>query len=151
MQLSKLTNIENVLFFDSETSTFNKGHVYDPRNRLVSYALHHRSRTSFAYFRDPNFLDSLRSSLASCTVVCGFNLKFDLAWCKRVGLEIPKNVIVWDLQLAEFIYSGQTLPYDSLDEALARYELPPKKKDLIKEYWDAGVSTEDIPVGRAHV
>lgn len=146
LELSLLNSIENVLFLDTETSIYNKGHVYDTRNKLVSYALHYRSSTSFAYYSDPGFLDNLRSSLASCSVVCGFNLKFDLSWLHRVGVEIPPNVIVWDLQLAEFIINGQEVPYDSLEAALKRYELPPKKKDLIAEYWDAGISTEDIPV-----
>ena len=63
-----------------------------------------------------------------------------------MGIRVPLNVKIWDCQLAEFIYSGQELPYDSLNEALERYGLP-VKKDVVKEYWDAGISTEHIPLG----
>lgn len=75
----------------------------------------------------------------------GFNIKFDLHWALNCGVSTPLNCKVWDCQLAEFIYSGQSIPYDSLDDALARYNLP-QKKDLVKEYWDAGISTEKIPL-----
>jgi DNA polymerase I-like protein with 3'-5' exonuclease and polymerase domains len=99
----------------------------------------------FQYYTDPSFVSNLRDLIHGSTTLVGFSIKFDLHWCRNSGIHIPLDTQVWDCQLAEFIYSGQTLPYDSLDEALARYNLP-QKKDLVKEYWDAGISTEEIPV-----
>jgi DNA polymerase I-like protein with 3'-5' exonuclease and polymerase domains len=132
------------LFFDVETSIFNKGNYADPRNFLVSYSLLSRQDgLRFVYYTDPDFLSVLRHSLGTASLVVGFAIKFDLHWALNHGIEV--TCPVYDLQLAEFIYSGQELTYDSLDAALERYDLP-LKKDLVKEYWDAGVSTEHIPV-----
>ena len=134
------------LFFDVETTTKNKGHYATPENFLVSYAYNCRpGETGFSYYTDPNFIDGLRSIILSSSVVVGFAVKFDLHWCRNYGISVPLDCQVWDCQLAEFIYSGQTLPYDSLNDALERYNLP-TKKDIVKEYWERGISTEKIPL-----
>jgi DNA polymerase I-like protein with 3'-5' exonuclease and polymerase domains len=134
------------LFLDVETTTFNKGHPFDPRNFLVSFVVRLGANPPvFGYYTDPNFIQLLSANLRDATTVVGFNIKFDLHWLRNVGIVLPRSCRIWDCQLAEFIYSGQQLPYDSLDKALERYELP-RKKDLVKEYWDRGVSTEAIPL-----
>lgn len=135
----------NVLVFDVETSTHNKGHPFDPRNMLVSYAYRSPSDTNFKYHSDPDFRSDLRNRVECATVVVGFNIKFDLHWFRNVFGEIPQDVKVWDCQLAEFVYSGQETSFASLNEVLETYGLP-TKKDIIKEYWDQGISTEDIPL-----
>lgn len=136
--------LDNVLFFDVETSIFNKGNYADPRNFLVSYSLLSRQDgLRFVYYTDPDFLSILRHSLGMASLVVGFAIKFDLHWALNHGIEV--TCPVYDLQIAEFIYSGQELAYDFLDAALERYDLP-LKKDLVKEYWNAGVSTEHIPI-----
>lgn len=136
---------DSVLFFDAETSIYNKGNPFDPRNILVSYVTISSHGCKFSYYTDPDFLVAVDNKLQSCSVVCGFNIKFDLHWLCRRGVHVPTNVKIWDLQLAEFIYSGQSLPYDSLDAACGRYGLP-RKPDMVRSYWDQGVSTEHIPV-----
>ncbi len=135
---------DNVLFFDVETSIHNKGNYADPRNFLVSYSTYIENvGVVFKYYTDPDFVDYLRTVMGRATLVVGFAIKFDLHWCLNHGIEV--TCPVYDLQLAEFIYSGQELAYDSLDAALARYGLP-LKKDVVKEYWEQGISTEHIPV-----
>lgn len=134
-----------ILFLDVETTTHNKGHPFDPRNFLVSYAAFSGADICFRYYRDPDFVSNLRDKLCTVDVVVGFNIKFDLHWINNLLGEVPQHLKVWDCQLAEFIYSGQQLPYDSLNAALERYGLP-TKLDVVKEYWDAGVPTEDIPI-----
>jgi DNA polymerase I-like protein with 3'-5' exonuclease and polymerase domains len=135
---------QNILFFDVETSIFNKGSYADPRNFLVSYStFSEQSGLCFKYFHDPDFISFLRSAMANASMVVGFAIKFDLHWCANHDVEV--TCPVYDLQLAEFIYSGQELPYDSLDAALERYGLP-LKKDVVKDYWAAGISTEHIPI-----
>jgi DNA polymerase I-like protein with 3'-5' exonuclease and polymerase domains len=137
---------QSILFLDVETSTHNKGHYADPRNILVSFATYcQQSGINFKYYRDPDFISSLRADVESADVVVGFNIKFDLHWLLREGIEIKLDQRVWDCQLAEFIYSGQTLAYDSLNAALERYGLP-LKHDAVAEYWDQGISTENIPI-----
>lgn len=134
----------SILFIDVETSTFNKGHPFDPRNFLVSYAYaSDNCEPVFKYYTDADFISCLRELFTTHRIIVNFQLKFDLHWCSNVGIEVADQKI-WDCQLAEFILSGQTLIMDSLNEACERYGLP-TKKDVIKEYWDAGISTEDIP------
>lgn len=132
---------------DCETSTYNNGHPFDPRNRLISYAFCTNDDVTFRYYTDADFLYSLQCSINTCACICGFNIKFDIHWLHRHGIKIPSNVKIYDCQIAEFILSGQELPLyeNSLDNALERYGLP-RKQDVVKGYWDAGISTEDIPI-----
>lgn len=46
--------------------------------------------------------------------------------------------------LAEFVLSGQTSSFASLNELAGKYGLP-LKKDVVAEYWEKGISTENIP------
>lgn len=134
------------LTFDVETPTKNKGHPFTPSNFLVSYSLKEdNGTTTFHYYTEPDFFSCLRRSMASATLVIGFNLKFDFLWLRRYGIIIPPGCRVWDCSLAEFVLSGQTAVMASLDETLASYGLEPKQ-DKVAEYWQLGISTEDIPV-----
>ena len=136
------------LSFDVETTTHNKGHPFDKRNFLVSYSLYSPSiSANFKYYSDPGFLEELKEKLKTTRLLIGFNIKFDIHWvCRCLGDDsIPVGLSIWDVQLAEFIISGQRTSFDSLNDVLERYGLP-IKPDLVKDYWDKGVSTEDIPV-----
>lgn len=145
MELNLTTNT-NILFFDVETTILNKGNYADPRNFLVSFSLlAPTDKPQFSYYTDADFISKLSSAIAAASTIVGFNVKFDLHWCLNLGISVPLTTKIWDLQLAEFIYSGQELPYDSLNDALQRYGLP-VKPDLVKEYWERGISTEHIPV-----
>lgn len=132
-----LSSIDYVCL-DCETQTFNKGHAHDPRNKLVSYA-HHSNNCPivFSYYTDPGFRQPIKGQL-----LVGFNFKFDLHWCKHI---LPDDIKVWDCQLAEHIYTGQKAQFISLNDCLERYGLD-TKKDLVKELWDAGYQTTEIPL-----
>jgi DNA polymerase I-like protein with 3'-5' exonuclease and polymerase domains len=131
---------------DVETSTYNKGHPFDPRNKLVSYAYKPVGNPSrFRYFSDPDFITDLRNNVESATELVGFSFKFDLHWSQRVGVRVPADCRIWDCALAEFVISGQTARFISLNEALESYG-EPRKPDLVAEYWACGISTEDIPL-----
>ena len=131
-------------FIDAETSTKNKGHPHDPDNFLVSYAYSQGSdEVVFKYYTDPDFITCLKSVLAASTVLVGFNIKFDLHWFHRIGVSYRGEV--YDCSLAEFILSGQRSGFISLNEALESYGLP-TKSDVVASYWEAGISTEHIPV-----
>lgn len=134
----------NVLTIDVETSTQNKGHVFTPSNFLVSCSLKRNGNvTTFHYFTDPDFLTRIREAISNADLVIGFNVKFDLHWLHRVGIIYTGRV--FDCSLAEFILSGQEAVMVSLDSVLESYGFE-AKDDRVKEYWDNGVSTEDIPV-----
>ncbi len=124
---------------DAETTTHNKGHPHDPRNKLVSYAGVHNRTLSFKYYNDADFNKAQPRS----GIIVGFNIKFDYHWLYWSD-DVP-TVKIWDCQLAEHVYTGQKAQYISLSECLDRYDLG-TKKDIVKEMWDAGYQTTDIPL-----
>lgn len=134
-----------ILGFDVETTIKEKGHVHHPDNFLVSYSFSNGTRTGFHYYKDPDFLDVVRSSLARCTELVGFNLKFDIQWLMQNGIEIPKHIQIFDVSLAEQILTAQQSPMVSFNEVLEGYGIQ-SKLDVVKGYWEQGISTEDIPV-----
>jgi DNA polymerase I-like protein with 3'-5' exonuclease and polymerase domains len=87
----------------------------------------------------------LASQLSNADAVVGFSIKFDIHWVTRSITQINPRLKVWDCQLAEFIYNGQEGSYASLNEVCEKYGLP-TKIDLVKQYWEQGISTEDIPL-----
>lgn len=136
---------ENILVFDVETSTISKGHPFDPRNRLVSYACVSNGDITFKYYTDPDFIPFLKGAVERADCLVGFNIKFDTHWLANVGIKLQTNHKVWDCQLAEFIYTGQEHRFASLNDTCKEYGLP-VKTDLVAEYWNQGVSTENIPL-----
>jgi len=130
---------------DFETTTKNKGHPFTPENFAVSYSIQiNNENPTFHYFTDLDFLSFLRQHIGLCTCFIGFNCKFDLHWLRRLGLALPPGCKIFDCSLAEFIVTGQEASYASLDGCLESYGLP-LKQDKVKEFWDVGVDTKDIP------
>lgn len=133
--------MKDVICFDVETTTSNKGAAYDETNRLVvggyldstGYRAHYAGEES----------EDIAGLFVGKTVI-GFNLKFDGAWVRR-QYGVVLNQQVWDCQLAEYIYSGQTLTYPSLNQCCERYGLPQKLDVVKEEYWSKGVDTDAIP------
>jgi DNA polymerase I-like protein with 3'-5' exonuclease and polymerase domains len=91
-------------------------------------------------------LGALRRLLDSCGLIVGFNLKFDLGWLKRYGIELGVTQRIFDLQLAYFILHHQKHPYPSLNECLSRYDLPLKSDVVEREYWSLGIDTPQVPL-----
>ena len=86
----------------------------------------------------------LLEEIDKASLVVGHNIKFDLLYIYRLTSNILPRI--WDTQLAAYILSGQRHLYASLDELTAEYVGEHAlKDDKIKEYWKAGVRTEDIP------
>lgn len=87
----------------------------------------------------------LLDEISLAGLVVGHNIKFDLLYIYRNTSNILPRI--WDTQLAAYLLSGQRHLYASLDELTAEYiGKHALKDDKIKEYWKAGVRTEDIPV-----
>lgn len=126
---------------DVETTTYSKGHAFDPRNRLISYAYTSPSGISFRYYTDPSF-GSVLGHPRDRAILVGFNYKFDHHWCSHL---VSADVKIWDCQLAEFVYTGQRDAFASLNDCLEKYGLE-TKKDLVKEMWEAGMQTDEIPL-----
>ena len=137
------------LVIDTETTTKNKGNPFQSDNKLCVIACLPQSKPAYAlkvdYDEQPYgaAIEELRNQIAAHDVIVMFNGKFDLHWLRRYGVYEP-DLKVWDVQLAHFILSRQLHRLPSLNE-VAEFWGVGKKLDKIKEYWDQGVDTKDIP------
>ena len=145
MEKNQSISIDEILFLDVETTTHSKGHPFDPRNKLVSYVYHIDGITGFRHFTDPDFRSTILELVRSNSILCGFNIKFDLHWLRNLGVIPYPDVKVWDLQLGEFILSGQKNRFASLEDTYQSYGMDGKKSHEIEDYWNAGINTDEIP------
>jgi DNA polymerase I len=128
------------LTIDTETTTHNKGNPFDSRNRLVS--IHTYDETKGWSFK-PTDTDSVQQQIDSASLLILFNAKFDLLWLRKIGIKYDHKPI-YDVQLAHYMLSRQSHAFPSLDEVLEHFGLE-KKLDKVKELWDQGVQTDEIP------
>jgi len=82
-------------------------------------------------------------------LLVGHNIKFDLHYLwkadKIVHDRMYKDGIrIWCTQLAEYLLTGQDSKWASLDQLAEKYG-GTLKDSKMKEYWESGVDTEDIP------
>lgn len=97
------------------------------------------------------YLDDLYTGaydIAFPTILVGHNVKFDILYLYREDYakwepRVRKGRL-WDTMLAEYLLSGQRDLYPNLDMCSERRG-GTQKPDKIKEYWDAGIDTSDIP------
>ena len=138
-----------LLCIDVETSTYNKGNVYDPRNSLcllVIKAISGSSTTLYS-FKSPWDVGRINEILSSGRELVFFNGKFDLSWLRReFGYVPPFGTRIYDCQYAEFLFSNQTWKFPDLRTACLNRGLDPKQEYISETYWDKGIDTIDIPM-----
>jgi DNA polymerase I-like protein with 3'-5' exonuclease and polymerase domains len=137
------------LVLDTETTVKNNGNPFTKENRLciVSYATEDDNGFFKIEYDDEPYggnLQRIRDLVASCDIIIGFNLKFDLHWLRRYGIDF-RGKRVWDCQLVHYLLERQTALFPSLNEAAERYNLG-VKDDKVAEYWDRGIDTPEIPL-----
>lgn len=113
-----------------------------------------------------NNISAVRKMFGEAAVIVGHNIKFDMLYYRKFFDEEYKDFInrgglLWDTMVAEYILTGQSEKMHPLgssyktmscgEKVLTREGLGPKyggtdKDDRIKEYWEAGIQTEDIPM-----
>lgn len=83
--------------------------------------------------------------LSRATLVVGHNIKFDILWLNHIGINTD-GVSLFCTMVAEYLAEHQK-PSDglSLNELCQKYGVP-LKHDLVKEYWQAGIDTPQIPL-----
>jgi len=141
--------MNNIIAYDVETTIYEKGSIYSQSNKLV-YAGFYKDETEYSLlpieYEDYPYGISLKKSqdiIDKADLIVGFNLKFDIGWGKRYGLNFS-NSRIWDCQLVHFILQGQTDSYPSLNSVSEYYGIG-SKLDEVKAYWEAGIDTPDIP------
>jgi DNA polymerase I-like protein with 3'-5' exonuclease and polymerase domains len=142
------------LIFDAEATGAQRNHAnpFDHRNVMCNIGFLNAETNHTDIFKiqydDEPFGESLRkiqSLLDSCTVLVGFNAKYDLHWLYRYGLTVPDTCYVYDTQVAFYVATHQKNKYPSLDGCAEYFGLP-RKLDIVKtEYWDKGLDTDQVP------
>lgn len=91
---------------------------------------------------------ALSIALMEPVLIVGHNIGFDLAYLAKTFPdtfeEVLHNIHIWDTQQVEYLLSGQSHMYPSLDECCDARGYP-LKDDKIKAYWDQGIDTAFIP------
>lgn len=139
----------STVVLDFEGTTRNKCNVYDPRSwvcLLVIKVISNGSMTTLS-FKKPWDVGRINEILSSATKLIGFNLKFDLGWCRREFGFVPKfGTIIYDCQYTEFLFSNQTWKFPDLATSCIKRGVQ-QKLDFIKlNYWDQGIDTDQIPM-----
>ena len=80
----------------------------------------------------------------SSTLIVGFNIKFDMHWARRIGVDVNK-VTIWDCQLAEFMLDYQQNRYPSMNSACEKYGMETKLDKVKDDYWNMGIDTDKVP------
>jgi DNA polymerase-1 len=142
-----------ILAFDWETSKKPTFLPWQPGSYGVSLHVAVAAGTTKTWlFNHPENTTSIRDSikeiqkyLDSADVIIAHNAKFDLHWLMKYGITF-ENTNVYCTLLAEYIIDGHATRMEalSLDDLALKYGHAPKL-DKVKEYWDAGYNTDEVP------
>ena len=129
---------------DLETTTFNKGNFADRRNDVCFIGIG-ENVYEIAYADNPygEAIKQVQQEIDEADLLVLINAKFDLHHLRNLGIYFCHKRI-WDCQLVDFMLSGQTESYPSMNSMAEKYGLP-QKPDIKAKYWDAGIDTKDIP------
>jgi len=142
---------KDVLIIDAETTAFKRlsTNQYDPspflpHNKLVRYGgLRLRDSAAPTIW---SMTDGVE--LSPFKMLVGHNIKFDLLWSRRAKTTvrdldtsskqylwdyIAQHATVWDTQLAEYLCSGQTMLFPSLEECCVKRGITLRKSINLKE------------------
>lgn len=149
--------LDNVLIYDTETTIYkhqqkNEEGRFDPKDKngsafclpqkLVMSGFKWLDRDPFEIHAEPK--EPTQSYFDNATLIVGFNIKFDLHWARRIGVDISK-VVVWDCQIAEFMLEYQQNRYPSMNDACSKYGIDAKLDVVKEEYWEKGIDTDEVP------
>jgi DNA polymerase I-like protein with 3'-5' exonuclease and polymerase domains len=87
-------------------------------------------------------------SSSSLYTLCGCNISFDLMYLYKTSPVLYNNlkrVKIWDIQLAEYLLSGQKIKFASLDQLCLKYGLPVKDTHIYDTFFSKGIGADLIP------
>lgn len=138
-----------VLVLDVETTTKNKGNPFTKSNKLCQAGFLRPASEyliyGIEYSQNPygHKIKEIQEKVDEAALLVGFNIKFDLHWLRRYNVKFT-NSKIWDCQIAHFLITSQQSRFPSLNGVAAFYELG-MKEDIVKQMWDEGIDTPDIP------
>lgn len=136
--------------YDIETSIYEscgrKANPFDKRNYIVSHGVKYSDGTYRLTHTDDG-TDLPKGWLDGVKCIVGVNLKFDLLYMwddPEVKAFFKRGGRIYDCQYSRYLLTAQQHKWPSMNEMAAIYG-GSQKEDKIKEYWQAGVQTIDIP------
>jgi hypothetical protein len=126
---------------------------FDPRNYVVapawSYnggAVHHR----YFHSKEESLASDWLPDLSGVKVMVGHNLTYDLLWFwkhPRLIAWLKGGGEIYDTQIGEYLLEGMigSSHMNAMGDVAKRYPGGGSKLDEVKEMWQAGVKTADIP------
>lgn len=138
---------DNYLVVDLETTNLEKGSCLNPDNSIVcTGVLCPAQDRAGVYWGNEYQLDNILKVIESSGFIVGHNLKFDLGWLRRAGLDLSK-ILIWDTMLGEYVIQGnkgKPLPWYGLDTVLSRYGLH-GKSSVVSKLMKMGVCPSRMP------
>ena len=147
---------------DTENTLRNKGEEsvgnfaaspFHPSNQIVytGFKVEGANTVDILKYSLDGFDDAFNPAVTD-DIIVGHNIGHDLQYfilrqsekAARGMLDWLKKGRIWDTMIAEYILSGQQHKMWSLDKCSGKYG-GTLKNDRIKQYWNDGVETEDIP------
>lgn len=133
--------------FDIETTNLDFGNAINPNNRVVNFSWATSDDPNRVHFRwgDEFQMQELIEEIEQRDFAVGHNIKFDLKWLMRAGVDVSK-ILVYDTMIAEKVLLGNNpnmLPLD-LGSVSKRYGYPDKEK-IINALMKGGVSPDQMP------
>lgn len=151
----------NILVFDSEHregvyKPWAKDYVlscihykyYDNNGRLHclnTFWFDHKNLPNDFLIEKQALWQSFQTWVDEADIIVGHNLKHDMKICIYCGGINFEGKILWDTQVAEYLISGQDSQRTFGLDSVADHRKIGRKISKIKEYWDAGIHTENIP------
>lgn len=134
------------LVLDFETTTLEKGSALNEDNDIVLACWQIvrfgedivNKHTVGGVYEQQELLDDIKS----VDFIIAQNLKFELQWLKRCGLEL-RDVLGYDTMLAEWVMDGNKQSGRSLSDLAEKYGVP-GKLDIVTKLIKNGVDTRDI-------
>lgn len=147
---------EAALTYDLETGTKvlnkRKAQRWHTDNYVVAAGFQYGNNETFGAYYDnkhASFKESHFPDLTKVKLLVGFNIKFDLLWewhDEKLQDFFKAGGEVWDCQYVEYLLAGmqQSFHMASMDGTITQYG-GSLKMNAVKEMWDAGIDTPDIP------
>lgn len=149
-----LSDVDKYFVFDYETQTAvkagRKASPWHPDNFIVAAGWKRFDDDKCAFKYSATRADNMQVDIPhDVRVIVGHNIKFDLLWMwdnKSLKDFFKRGGWVWDTQYVEYLLCGQQQKahMNSLAETSVKYGVAPWK-DAIKELWDLGKNTSEIP------
>ncbi len=136
---------------DFETNTLKSykrvANPFDQRNNIVLSVSKYGADNDVTFHYEAKGTRDPHIDWTRFDTIVGHNIKFDLSYIwhlEEVQLWLRSGGRIFDSMVAEYMLSAQSHSYPSLNDVSQKYG-GSLKDDRIKEYWEAGLDTNDIP------